>query len=88
MRKVVEDKKVTFEVHRESELSFSCLVDADGSVKYVRFPRCGSDETELKRGGTDALYAFRFNPLPEGTPEEWVRVIMRITPEGLTPLAQ
>ena len=88
VREVVHEKGVTFEVTEEVSMNFQVLVAANGTVKFVRPPRCDSKYNEFRLGGTDALYGFRFSALEPESPDQWIGVAMHLYPDGATRQAQ
>jgi hypothetical protein len=80
-RKIVEEQGVTFAAEAEVQLSFEVLVNPQGTVDFVRIPRCTSDLHAYRKGGADALYGFQFEPQASAKEAEWVTVHMTVQPE-------
>lgn len=73
-REVIKTKGATFHIESPCDLRFQILVSADGTVKYVKAPRCSTGQNQMRLACADALYAHKFAALPEGTEDAWITV--------------
>lgn len=74
-REIIAKKKMTFYAPEKVEMKFRVKIRPDGSVSYVAPARCTRNLDEYRKGGTSALYGYRFSESDrEG--DQWVRVKM------------
>ena len=75
-REVVKRKRMTFYAKEQIEVQFRILVEPDGKVSYVCAPGCPAQYREYQKGGSSALYGYRFVAVEEETGPEWIEVTM------------
>jgi hypothetical protein len=74
--RVVKEKAASFFLEEPVAVTFDVLVDAQGSVKYVRSPKLDAKLTDLRRACTSALYDFAFSPVEPERGERWFKATM------------
>lgn len=72
-REVVNMPELEFVAQEDIQLEFQVRVRPDGSVSYVRSPRCSPELNEYRKGGVYALYNSKFSPTETGQ-DQWIRV--------------
>jgi len=75
-RKVLGSKKMSFFASERIEMKFRIKIKPDGTVAYVRGPRCAANLLEYRKGGTSALYGYQFSPESGANADQWVSVLM------------
>lgn len=75
-REVLESKKMTFYAPEKVEMDFRVKIRPDGSVSYVAPSRVSEELAEFRKGGTSALYGYRFSETQDEEGDQWVRVKM------------
>ncbi len=74
-REILARKKMTFYAPEKVEMKFRVKIRPDGTVSYVAPARCNHNMDEYRKGGTSALYGYRFSKT-DGEKDQWVRVKM------------
>jgi hypothetical protein len=75
-RAILVEKAASFYADEPMSITFEVLVAPDGSVKYVRAPRLGTQFHELRLACTSALYSFAFEPVDLSLGERWFKAKM------------
>ena len=74
--KIVKEKSAAFYAEQPTAFTFEILVDADGSVKYVRAPRMKPEFSDVRLACTSALYSYAFEPVAAVRGQRWFKATM------------
>lgn len=75
-RTILKNKTATFFAAEPVNLTFEILIAPSGEVKYVRAPRLGNDQRELRLACISALYDFAFSPVSSSEGEKWFKATL------------
>lgn len=77
-REILKEKPASFFIEAPYTMKFDVLVTAEGNVKYVRSPRCGAAQNQMRLACTSALYGYQFSAISEDQGEKWLKAEVSI----------